>query len=131
MLLRRILLASVAIAFGCAEDPSPNNTTFGDGESGSESGTDSDSESASEDTGADTSSTTSDDSTTTTASTTGGAGDCGNGVIDAGEQCDGADLNSFDCSSLGYAGGTLGCDPMMCIFDTSMCTTDTGGSTSG
>lgn len=65
------------------------------------------------------------DSTSGGANTTGpiadGAGNCGNGVIDAGEQCDGADLQGFDCRSLGLGGGTLACDPVMCVFDTSMC----------
>lgn len=60
----------------------------------------------------------------------GPVGNCGNGVIDAGEQCDGADLQGFDCASLGLNGGTLACDPMMCTFDTSMCSSTTGG-TSG
>lgn len=60
----------------------------------------------------------------------GPVGNCGNGVIDAGEQCDGADLQGFDCNSLGLNGGTLACDPMMCTFDTSMCSSTTGG-TSG
>jgi hypothetical protein len=59
-----------------------------------------------------------------------GTGNCGNGVIDAGEQCDGADLQGFDCQSLGLNSGTLACDPMMCTFDTSMCSSTTGG-TSG
>ncbi len=57
-------------------------------------------------------------------------GTCGNGVIDAGEQCDGADLQNFDCQSLGLNGGTLACDAMMCTFDTQMCSSDPGG-TSG
>jgi hypothetical protein len=58
----------------------------------------------------------------------GPGGNCGNGVIDAGEQCDGADLQGFDCASLGLNGGTLACDPMMCTFDTSMCSSTTGTS---
>jgi hypothetical protein len=61
---------------------------------------------------------------------TGNVGNCGNGVIDAGEQCDGVDLQGFDCQSLGLNSGTLACDPMMCTFDTSMCSSSTGG-TSG
>jgi hypothetical protein len=56
-------------------------------------------------------------------------GNCGNGIIDAGEQCDGADLQGFDCPSLGLGGGVLGCDPITCTFDTSMCMP--GGGTSG
>lgn len=46
---------------------------------------------------------------------------CGNGVVDPGEQCDGMDLQGFDCASLGLGGGVLACDPVMCVFDTSMC----------
>jgi hypothetical protein len=57
-------------------------------------------------------------------------GNCGNGVIDAGEQCDGGNLQGFDCQSLGLNGGTLACDDTMCTFDTSMCSSTTGG-TSG
>ena len=68
---------------------------------------------------------------TTTNDTTGGSGaNCGNGKIDPNEQCDGANLNGFDCTSLGNAGGTLACDPVTCTFDTSMCDGG-GGGTSG
>ncbi len=62
--------------------------------------------------------------------TTGNPGGCGDGQVSPGEQCDGADLQGFDCASLGLGSGTLGCDPVMCTFDTSMCMSDTGG-TSG
>jgi hypothetical protein len=54
---------------------------------------------------------------------------CGDGEIDAGEQCDGDDLQGFDCASLGLGGGDLFCDPITCTFDTSMC--GPVGSTSG
>ncbi len=46
---------------------------------------------------------------------------CGNGIVDPGEQCDGADLQGFDCTSFGFAGGVLTCDPVTCTFDTSGC----------
>jgi hypothetical protein len=75
-----------------------------------------------------TSSTTTAASSSSSSTTTGGL--CGNGTIDAGEQCDGADLNSFDCTSLGYSGGTLACGAATCTFDTTLCnndTTTTGG----
>ena len=29
---------------------------------------------------------------------------CGNGIVDIGEQCDGGNLNGFDCQDLGYLG---------------------------
>jgi hypothetical protein len=68
--------------------------------------------------------------------TTEGDGDptptCGNGIVDPGEQCDGANLNGFSCVDLGYSGGMLACDPLTCTFDASGCTTNTdGGGTGG
>ena len=45
---------------------------------------------------------------------------CGNGVLNAGEQCDGSQLGSASCEELGYAGGTLGCRSN-CFFDVSAC----------
>ncbi|HRV18850.1 MAG TPA: hypothetical protein P5317_12675, partial [Myxococcota bacterium] len=47
--------------------------------------------------------------------------DCGNGVIDAGEQCDGANLNEQTCESQGFDGGTLSCTTT-CQFNTTGCT---------
>jgi hypothetical protein len=49
------------------------------------------------------------------------ATECGNGVVEAGEQCDGADLDGEDCFSRGYGGGILSCNPD-CTFDESQCT---------
>lgn len=46
---------------------------------------------------------------------------CGDGQVGPGEQCDLGDLDGFDCESLGLRSGTLACDPMVCTFDTSMC----------
>jgi hypothetical protein len=45
---------------------------------------------------------------------------CGDGVIGAGEACDGMLLGGEDCLSLGFASGTLACDAS-CAFDTSGC----------
>jgi len=45
---------------------------------------------------------------------------CGNGVIDAGEECDGGDLGGATCGSEGFVGGTLSCTSS-CTFDTSAC----------
>ncbi|MBN1961643.1 MAG: hypothetical protein JW841_11910 [Deltaproteobacteria bacterium] len=47
---------------------------------------------------------------------------CGNGIIDAGEDCDGSNLNGQDCDSVGpYAGGDLACAEN-CTFNVSACT---------
>ncbi|GEM_PF-3543451 len=46
---------------------------------------------------------------------------CGNNAIDAGEDCDGSNLNSKTCSNSGFAGGgNLSCG-LNCAFDTSAC----------
>jgi hypothetical protein len=52
--------------------------------------------------------------------------DCGNAMQEPGEDCDGADLDDQTCEGLGlgFSGGTLACTPT-CMFDASMCTTDT------
>jgi hypothetical protein len=47
---------------------------------------------------------------------------CGNGTINAGEDCDGANLGGASCTSLGFDGGSLSCTSS-CTFDTSACTT--------
>jgi len=54
-------------------------------------------------------------------SLTSGCPVCGNGNIDAGEQCDGSNLNGESCQSQGYGAGTLGCTSS-CVFNTSACT---------
>lgn len=46
---------------------------------------------------------------------------CGNGVIDPGEDCDGANLNGETCESLGFHSGTLTCTSS-CTFNTNQCT---------
>lgn len=46
---------------------------------------------------------------------------CGNGRLDPGEDCDGSNLNSGSCSSLGFLGGTLAC-ATSCVFNTGACT---------
>jgi hypothetical protein len=45
---------------------------------------------------------------------------CGNSIIDAGEQCDGANLNNENCRLREFDGGTLSCSAN-CQFDTSEC----------
>ena len=56
---------------------------------------------------------------------------CGNGIIDPGEECDGGNLNGSSCAAQGFDGGALGCDPVVCVFDTSGCTTDPGNTCDG
>ncbi|MCC6847474.1 MAG: hypothetical protein IT294_03150 [Deltaproteobacteria bacterium] len=46
--------------------------------------------------------------------------ECGNGVRETGEACDGADFGGFTCETAGYASGTLGCQPS-CLFDETQC----------
>jgi len=50
--------------------------------------------------------------------------DCGNGAIDANEDCDASNLDGNDCASVGggFAGGTLACEND-CTFDTGGCLT--------
>jgi hypothetical protein len=50
----------------------------------------------------------------------GGGDSCGNGEIDAGEDCDTADLGGATCESLGFGEGTLTCTAT-CSFDDSQC----------
>ncbi|MBN1771383.1 MAG: putative metal-binding motif-containing protein [Deltaproteobacteria bacterium] len=52
-----------------------------------------------------------------------GCTNCGNGTIDAPEQCDGTQLGGAACTTIGggWAGGTLRC-ASDCRFDTSLCT---------
>jgi agmatine/peptidylarginine deiminase len=45
---------------------------------------------------------------------------CGDGLVNGGEDCDGADLDGQTCQSLGYDGGELACG-MDCEHDTSEC----------
>lgn len=47
---------------------------------------------------------------------------CGNGRVEQGEDCDGAELAGATCLSQGLAGGTLSC-ASNCRFDTSLCDT--------
>ena len=53
-------------------------------------------------------------------------GVCGNGSIEQGEVCDGADLDAESCVSLGFDVGTLGCAGDCLSYDTSSCLAYTG-----
>lgn len=46
--------------------------------------------------------------------------ECGNGLRETGEACDGADLGTFTCASVGYASGTLACESS-CLFNFDGC----------
>lgn len=60
--------------------------------------------------------------TDTSSGTTGGPM-CGNGVIDPGETCDGANLNNKGCADFPnlYGGGTLACNPDCKAYDFGEC----------
>jgi prepilin-type N-terminal cleavage/methylation domain-containing protein len=55
---------------------------------------------------------------------------CGDGVIQSGEQCDGSNLNGQTCVGEGYGSGTLVCNSD-CTFDFSRCVPAGDGSTCG
>lgn len=50
----------------------------------------------------------------------GGQSQCGNGVVEEAEDCDGDDFGDSSCLTLGFRGGKLGCTPR-CGFDVSKC----------
>lgn len=52
---------------------------------------------------------------------------CGDGMIDAGELCDSANLGGASCQSLGFESGTLSCTSA-CMFNTLSCFAGDGGS---
>lgn len=62
----------------------------------------------------------------------GGGASCGNGIITAPEQCDGAALGGASCTSMGMGTGMLQCSSS-CMYSTSLCTggTSTGGTGGG
>ena len=49
---------------------------------------------------------------------------CGNGIREAGEQCDGEDRFARSCTEywIGYTGGMFGCNQATCTFDQTQCT---------
>lgn len=53
------------------------------------------------------------------------APDCGNGILESGEQCDGLDFGTTTCATLGIPGGALSCSPD-CKFNTATCGTSAG-----
>lgn len=61
--------------------------------------------------------------TTTTTTLPGPTGECGDGFIDGGEDCDVGNLNGGTCAGEGFFNGTLACSPG-CTYDTSGCNAD-------
>lgn len=57
------------------------------------------------------------------AANTAQTGDCGDGVVQPGEACDGSDLGGQSCESLGFPDGALACAPD-CTLDASTCGSD-------
>lgn len=57
---------------------------------------------------------------TTNGGDTGPALGCGNGMLDAGEECDGTELGGMSCSDQGFDDGSLACSDT-CTLDTSGC----------
>ena len=55
---------------------------------------------------------------------------CGNGVIEAGEQCDGSQFSGATCQTFGFAGGQLRCSPT-CTIDQSGCSSQAEDCTNG
>jgi hypothetical protein len=55
---------------------------------------------------------------------------CGNGVVEPPEQCEGEFLNGNSCESLGYEAGTLVCNAQ-CTYDVSSCSICGDGVVSG
>lgn len=49
---------------------------------------------------------------------------CNNGVLEAGEECDGVDLGGQSCANFNFVSGTLACTGT-CLFDKSQCCNDT------
>ncbi|MBV1858839.1 MAG: hypothetical protein KUG77_10535 [Nannocystaceae bacterium] len=91
-----------------------DNPTGSDGDDGSETGA------AMGTSGTDSASTSDSDAGPTSGGSTGAIAECGNGVVEADEVCDG-DVGEMTCAELGtFVGGTLLCDAA-CSFDTSGC----------
>ncbi len=56
-------------------------------------------------------------------SESGGGGnnaECGNGQIEAGEQCEGNNLGNYSCLLMGFLGGSISCNN--CVISTNQCT---------
>jgi hypothetical protein len=102
------------------EESGDSGDTTGDGDDESSTSEDDD------DTTTTTTDTDTDDDDDTTTTTTDTGDDCGNGVVDPGEGCDGGNFNGQTCVGLGFDGGQLMCTAN-CSIDSSGCTNGGGG----
>lgn len=122
--MRRIDVALLTLAClnfaACAQggDPSADtlDPTFGD--DGFDDEADESTTDPTQETGTDAGT---EDTSDTEDTTVDAGGECGNGVVEAGEQCDGGDLGGATCESEGFGGGGLLCTAD-CTLDTSNCT---------
>jgi len=127
-------LGNASFGFGTAmttvDDPSAEESvgTFSPGDTSS--GLDGEVSTRGDETTATSASATSVDPTTGGESSSSGgdssAAKCDGVALEAGEDCDGADLGGQDCVSQGFDEGTLGC-AADCTFDTAGCSTFTCG----
>jgi hypothetical protein len=62
---------------------------------------------------------------------TGTAAVCGNGIIEAGEVCDGLNLGGETCVTQGFSGGSLACEGTCLAFNTNACFTCQDGDSEG
>jgi|GEM_PF-2494854 len=102
---------------------STGDTDATDGTTGDTDSTTGDTDSTTGDTDpteGDSSSSTGDPTEGESSSSTGDPLDCGNGMVEDPEDCDGVQLDGATCESLGFASGDLSCADD-CSFDTTMC----------
>jgi hypothetical protein len=117
--MRSSLVALLVASAGCPDDTPPVDTTTSDTETGTSTTSVGPTTIDPDTTGT---TTMMEDTTITGESTSTGPGaECGNGMVEGDEDCDGTDLGDADCESEGFDGGRLACDDG-CVFDTSACT---------
>lgn len=104
----RLAIVMLSLA-GCGE--SARDLDLGDG---SESGTGSETSTGGTETGG------MDAEAGESGEETGGGEACGNGTIEPGEACEGADLDGQTCQDLGFPGGELACSDQ-CMLDATGC----------
>lgn len=62
-----------------------------------------------------------------TSSTTEPPIQCGDGLIEGTEECEGLNVGGKDCKALGFMGGVLTCNAANCTFDKSQCVSESCG----